>query len=186
MLQFSRYGISLAALPLMLALSTSACGSDESEPKIDRTSAALLVGEATTRAQLDVDSFQASGGQAQASFTCASGGSANASGAIAIAPEPLTVNVDVALAYASCNTNQNVVIDGALDFSQQVIVGGESLVYVETILVGRADFSGAHEASCDIDLNVKLDSSTGAIVTAEGSACGYSASELNLNLRKNW
>jgi len=185
MKHFGRYSLSLAALPLIL---TMACGSDDSdaEPEVDRTTAALLVGEATSRAQLDVDSFSASAGQAEASFTCANGGTANASGAVAIAPEPLTVDVDVALSYAACTTNQNVVIDGGLDFSQQVIVGGDSLVYVETILVGRVDFSGERKTSCDIDLNVTLDSSTGAVVTSEGSACGYSASELNLSIRKNW
>jgi hypothetical protein len=167
----------------------SACGSDEdADPAIDRSSAALLVGETTARAQADVDSFGATAGagEAGASFACANGGTANASGAVAIAPDPLSVNVDVALAYAGCSTPQNVTINGALDFSQQVIVGGDSLVYVETVLVGRVDFTGAREASCDIDLNVTLDSSTGAIVTADGSACGYDANELNLNLRKNW
>lgn len=185
MKHMSRYNRSLAALPLILAM---ACGSDDAdaEPEIDRTSAALLVGEATARAQADVDSFSVNANQGEASFTCAGGGTANASGAVAIAPDPLTVDVDVALSYAACTTPQNVIIDGALDFSQQVVVGGDSLLYVETILVGRVDFSGERQTSCDIDLNVTLDSSTGAVVTAEGSACGYSASELNLSIRKNW
>jgi len=185
MKHFSRYGLSLTVLPLLLALG---CASEDTDadPGIDRTSAALLVGEATARAQADVDSFSASAGQAEASFTCVSGGTASAAGSVAIAPDPLTVDVDVALAYAGCTTNQNVIIDGALDFSQQVIVGGDSLVYVETILVGRVDFSGERQTSCDIDLNVTLDSSTGAVVMAEGSACGYNASELNLSIRKNW
>lgn len=178
---------SFAVLATMLAM---ACGSDDSdsEPTVDRQSAALLVGEATARAQLDVDSVRAnaSTGQAEASFSCSNGGSASAVGAVNIAPEPLTVDVDVALDYAGCMTNQNVVIDGELDFSQEVVVGGEQLVYVQTILVGNAQFSGAYEASCAIDLNVTLDSSTGAVVTVEGTACGYRADELNLAVRKNW
>lgn len=176
----------LAMLPIVLSAACSS--SDESEPTIDRQSAALLVGEATARAQLDIDSLRANGttGRAEASFTCSNGGTASAAGSAEIAPDPLTINVDVALAYAGCMTSQNVVVDGSLDFSQQVIVGGDQLVYVETILIGRADFSGAYEASCDIDLNVTLDSSTGAIVTVEGSACGYRADELDLNVRKNW
>jgi len=186
MKHLSRYGISLTVLSIVFA---AACGSDEdADPALDRSSAALLVGETTARAQADVDSFGANAavGEGGAMFACASGGSANASGAVSIAAEPLTVDVDVALAYAGCTTGQGVTINGALDFSQQVVIGGDSLVYVETVLVGRVDFSGAREASCDIDLNVTLDSATGAVVMAEGSACGYDASELSLNLRKNW
>jgi hypothetical protein len=183
----NRLTTSFAVLATMFAL---ACGSDDSvsEPTVDRQSAALLVGEATTRAQLDVDSVRtnASTGEAVASFSCSNGGTAAAAGAVNIAAEPLTVDVDVALDYVGCMTNQNVIIDGSLDFSQEVIVGGEQLLYVQTILVGSAQFSGAYEASCDIDLNVTLDSSTGAVVMMEGTACGYRADELNLAVRKNW
>jgi hypothetical protein len=82
---------SFAVLATMFAM---ACGSDDSdsEPTIDRQSAALLVGEATARAQVDVESVRtnASTGQAQASFSCSNGGTANAAGAVNIAPDPTT------------------------------------------------------------------------------------------------
>jgi hypothetical protein len=180
-----RITTSFAVLATMFAV---ACGSDDADsaPTVDRTTAALLVGETTTRAQLDVDSVRTSGSTATAAFTCSNGGAATAAGAVNITPDPLTVDVDVALDYEGCMTNQNVVLDGSLDFSQEVIVGGDQLLYVQTILVGSAHFTGAYEAHCDIDLNVTLDSSTGAVVMVDGTACGYRADELNLAVRKNW
>jgi hypothetical protein len=160
-----------------------ACGSDSESTDIAtaRSGWSELSGEVDG----NLDEYRAAGNGATMELACSGGGMAAVDGAVAVQVVPVRVDVDTDIRYAGCVTARGVQIDGDVHFTQKVAVGGGELVRVQTIYTGDVDFSGAVEASCDVDVQVLVDLD-GKLLNVDGAFCGQPAVQLDVEITPLW
>merc|ERR1711916_267948 len=177
----------LRAFGLLLAANMAACGDNDDGSgdavelsEVDSETALLATQGATYGAIFEA--IQA-GVTLPFAYECLEGGTAEVSGELSIEDAPLDIQVDVDVYLDAC-ARDNVIMDGVLAISQGVVVGGLGATEVHTVVDGTVTYGGAINGSCDMYLEVYVDT-VGDVVSVQGHACGQDA-ELDLVLMPAW